>query len=259
MSAYAYDIEVFPNFFSIAFANLYTEETFVVYKINDRYSETYSEYDVFMMGVKALVGYNNLEFDDNLIGMFNAGSSNEELYHYAQLLIKDDMKRYARLPFMTLDLFKILHHDRMGISLKQCAINMKWPKIQDLPLAYNAIIQESQVDEILSYNFNDVYITKYLYHEVIDEIKLRADVGDTYNVNVMNKSRAGMGDKIMEKLFAEYTGLDPMQFKHRNTKRDIVKFSDCISPQINFQTEQLKQLLQDLKTIEVECQNLNEE
>lgn len=253
MESCAYDIEVFPNFFSIIFVDLHSDKSYTVYKINDTYSESFKDYDNITNKLKSLVGYNNLEFDDNMLKYFEEGRSNIELFESAQALIHDDRIRYANLPILTLDLFKIMHHDRKGISLKQCAINMQWPKIQDLPLPHDAYIKEEDVQEILKYNMNDVLITKELFHRVVNEIKLRIDVGEIYSVNVINKSRSGVGDKIMEKLYAEYTGTDPNSFKYNNTKRDKVAFKDCIHPKIQFKTNQLQSLLHDLKNEVVIC------
>ena len=259
MSSYAYDIEVFPNFFSIIFVDLHSEDSFTIYKLNDEYSESIANYNSFYETITSLVGYNNLEFDDVLLKAFNQGQSNQQLYKTTQKIIESEKKQQAKLGYLTVDLYKILHHDAKGISLKQCAINMQWPKIQDFPLHHESIISENQIEEILQYNLNDVLITKKLFFRILPEINLRIDVGANYNVNVINKSRAGVGDKLMEKLYADATGLEPRRFRYLSTKRQTVHFKDCISDKIVFQTDQLKHLLDDLKTIEIQCLTLNEE
>jgi DNA polymerase elongation subunit (family B) len=249
MNVCAYDIEVYPNFFSVTFTDIFSDQTKSFVQINN--DSNLKELREFLKDITVLIGYNNLDYDDRVLNYVLKGKTNEEIFEFSNLIIKDDKKTHIRLPFTTIDLFKILHHDRMGISLKQCAINMQWPKIQDLPIHYKSIIKEDQVQSILEYNLNDVLITKELYFRITDEINLRIKVGELYNVNLLNKSRTGIGDKIMEKLYSSYTGLDVTEFKFNNTKREIIKFSDCISDKIKFQTPQLINLLKELKEFEI--------
>jgi hypothetical protein len=60
-------------------------------------------------------------------------------------------------PWKSIDLMRILAFDKLGISLKQVAINLGWEKIQDMPVDHNAKIKEEQAKSVLQYNLNDTF------------------------------------------------------------------------------------------------------
>ena len=69
-------------------------------------------------------------------------------------------------PWSSIDLMRILAFDTLGVSLKQTSINLKWHKIQDLPIYFDSKVEPEQLQMVLDYNLNDVLITKRLYEEI---------------------------------------------------------------------------------------------
>ena len=67
----------------------------------------------------------------------------------------------------SVDLQKLFHLGYKG--LKMVGIAMKWYKIQDLPLNPNRPVPDDKVDELLSYNINDVLMTRMILKLKKDE------------------------------------------------------------------------------------------
>ena len=146
-----------------------------------------------------LIGYNNHSYDDPVIRYIVGCGKEEErllqgLFTLSGQLIDDNYRtdktilelRYPKKEISnwdSIDLMKILAFDKLGISLKQTAINLKWKKIQDLPILPTAEIHVNELNLIYSYNLNDVLITKKLYEELTPIRELRDRLSDLYGVS----------------------------------------------------------------------------
>ena len=147
MKIYAFDIEVFRNLFTATFVNVEDDnDIFTFYAGIDNID--YSPLIRFLKQRMVLVGYNSDSYDNPILRYIQANSMEgltAKLFELSGKLIDDNYRsdreikkyRYALKKYdnwKTIDLMRILAFDRMGISLKQTAINLKWHKIQDIPL-----------------------------------------------------------------------------------------------------------------------------
>ena len=79
---------------------------------------------------------------------------------------------------------KILYLDKSFVGLKSVAINLKWHRIQELPLPPDTIIEYNQLFDVYDYNINDVLITYKLLWNQEEEVKLRQEISERYDINV---------------------------------------------------------------------------
>lgn len=296
MKTYCYDVEVFPNFFSVVFIDVDTDPKLIeAYEIADytgndtmkhrilkEYIKPYTfiicdvrnDLDLlidFMTTHKLLVGFNNINYDDNildaiikyhrqfnkkLINKSTGDHFNKELYELSGDLIdygtgwhyNQPKSKYYRKPYYSKDLQKLLYLDKLFVSLKQVAVQLRHYRIQDLPLPYNKPIDFADIYDILDYNVNDVIITYKLYHNQLDEINLRESITDLYGVNVRTESRSGTANRLMMYFYAKETGLDIKDFKNDRTDRRIIRYDEIISDKIEFISPELKDFLNNLKS-----------
>lgn len=203
-----------------------------------------------------LVGYNNHSYDDAMLRyvMTHKGTSiNTNLHTVSGKLVDDNYRgdkdllklRYPRDVFFkwdSIDLMKILAFDKLGISLKQVAINLKWHKIQDMPVDHDATVTIEQLPTVLDYNLNDVLITKRLYEDITPIRKLRDDLSMLYGINLSSASDSKMGNLIFEHIYANELKMDIRAVRDLRTPRDKVYLKDCIAPFVTFKTRQLQEL-----------------
>lgn len=264
-------------------------------------------YDVF--------GYNNQGYDDMMFKTFmmyfNRFDTTKELCHKLKeindklLSLQDDkdalwkdreldLIRKYRLPWATVDLFKIYalnsagvnvdkdtgERKKFGKSLKQVSINLKWHNLLDFTLPpiddeegdiyrkrneyrgmtneqLNAIITNDfdryvlpkYIKPMLHYNKNDVYLVCEIARQKPDEIKLRYSLGAAFNLNLLCAARSTIADKLLNKFYAERSGLHIEAFKDLRTNRTALSFNKIIFPHIKFKTKQLQDLLEDMKKV----------
>ena len=67
---YGYDLETFPNIFTAVFIDKEQENTPLIFEISERKNELGDMLDFLRNEVKGLIGYNNLNFDSQIIEWF---------------------------------------------------------------------------------------------------------------------------------------------------------------------------------------------
>jgi Suoliviridae DNA polymerase len=215
----------------------------------------------FLSGVKNLISFNGISFDTPILRYIQqrdtARQLNEELYALGQRLIDDnernadDLKtlRYPRKrDWQQIDLMKIKSYDALGVGLKQVAINLRWPRIQELPYDYDHEIEADEVDVVLEYNLNDTQITHALYQHMQAEIELRQQIGAAYKVDVLSASDSKIANVILE----HEMGDQVVDLRDKRTIRHEIALADCVPPELEFQTPEMRRLLSQIKGITVE-------
>lgn len=268
---WVHDHEVFSNFFSSTFRDKDTDEIRIFY-VHNEVNEIDKFIDFIENEVSYLVGYNNSKYDDIITNYILQNKRKiltsevfeitNEIFDLSKDIIDSQRKGNSiynnselkkllfpkNSPYKSLDLMSLMAFDKNYVTLKQACIAMRWHKVQDLPKPFNEPVDESEVDTILLYNINDVDATKRLLQIVIEEVRIRFSIGDAYNVNVLNKSRSGIGDVLMKKLWEEETSKPYSYFKDTKTERSYIDLKTCISDKVQFESENLKNLLESIKS-----------
>jgi hypothetical protein len=264
-----YDIETFPNIFSVVFANDDTKKIWV-FEISDRKDDS-KKLRKFMGELykeKArMVGFNNLGFDYPVIHWWlqNKGAGYKEIYMYAMDLInssKDD-KFGMMLPeskhfIQQLDLYKINHYDNKAkaTSLKMLEFNMRSEEIEDLPFPVGRVLSDSEKDILIKYNRKDVLETLKFYRHCKEAIELRETLSEEYGMNCMNFNDTKIGKEyFIQQLERDMPGCcytqTPKGRKINQTKRKSIKLVDIVFPYVRFESEEFNAVLDWIKRQEI--------
>ena len=262
-----------------------------------------------------LYGYNNQGYDDMLIKAFlmywNRFDNIKQLCLFLKevndkiISMQDDKDalwqdkllnviRKYRVPYVTVDLFKIFALNSAGVnidkdtgerkkygkSLKQVSINLKWYNLLDFKLPpiddeegdiyrkrdnYRGMTNEQlnhlitadfsryllpkYIEPMLHYNKNDVFLCCEMVRQKPDEVILRYSLGHAYGINFLCSARSNIADKLLNKFYAERSGLHEDAFKNLRTQRTALSFNKIIFPHIKFKTKQLQDLLEEMKKV----------
>jgi len=251
---WVFDIESYPNFFSVIFKNVTTKEIkeFVVFEDRNDIDELHT----FINDSRQwFVGYNSFNFDNQLLNfiyknhfelsMSPTSAITDNIHMLVMQIINSDVITYKyRLPFKSLDLMKIGFYRK---SLKLIGVALKWPKLQELPYPPGSYIMADQVDTVLKYNMNDVLITEQLFYHLEDNIKLRFNIAKRYGVRVYTESDSGIANRLLEKFHSEATGLPFSAFKELRTIRKFIPFNQVVFDEIHFNTNTFDKLLEEVK------------
>jgi len=256
---WVYDIETFGNFFSCIFYNVDTKERkdFIVCEHIDQLRD----FCKFVLSdeMKGMIGFNNVGFDypvihrilknRNKLFSFSGLKKALEIKKYANEVISSEFSKIFN-PFVPqLDLYLINHMNNKAraCGLKWCEFALRWANIQDLPFSHDHMVKESEIEDVMSYNFNDVIATYELYRNCDEKIELRKKLSKTYKLKLLNANDPKIGSEIFAKFICESKGITWKQLKNQRTYRESINLKECIFPYVKFESQKFNDLLNHLK------------
>jgi hypothetical protein len=269
---FVYDVECYPNLFSVKLKNIESKEIFTFTSYHDRLDDKLSinqiaEFiDFIEKKVQWLIGYNNSEYDDLLVTNIMSYASRlrnsharkitEECYALSndifsyQYQDKKAPQVYAlqriKKSWKSLDLM-LLFNPQERVSLKQLAISLRWSRIQDLPIAPGTILTRPMLEKLDSYHLNDVLMTEAVMLSLQEDINNRILYTVKFGTDVINSSNSAIGKTLLAGLYEKATGIPYEQFKDQQTNYTKLPLADCVSPRIIFRDKYMNKLLTRVK------------
>lgn len=264
-SVWVYDIETYPNIFSMVAANGATKEL-RVFEISDRKDDS-KQLRGFLTKLykeKAeMVGFNNIGFDYPVIHHFlkNKGITCDELYAKAMEIINSMREdrfgtsiREKDILIKQLDLFKIHHYDNVNksTSLKLLEFNMRSKTIEDLPFPVGKELTFDEIDVLLHYNKKDVLETYKFYLHSADAIEMRRTLTKEFGMDCMNYNDTKVGKEYfvneLEKAKPECCyKRGKFGRKINQTKREEMELKDVVFPYVEFKRPEFNAVMEWIK------------
>jgi DNA polymerase elongation subunit (family B) len=242
-----YDIETFSNCFTYTDYDPDTKEinTFVISSFRDEQVEFRKYLDSIKKA--GMVGFNNIFFDWPVTNfIYNSLQvTGEQIYAFAQEIIKDSERRSTPQTIKQLDLFLLNHYDNKArsTSLKALEVALGWNDVQDMPYHHTEKVDQNKLEFVLDYNKNDVLFTAKFYEMCAEKIALRKQINKKYKLNVLNKSDVVIGETIFLKYLSEDMDISIGDLKQIRGKKTDVALKDIIFNYVEFQSKELQQLL----------------
>lgn len=252
------------------------------FEISDRCNDIV-ELIKFLKDIKLLIGFNNRHYDNLLIDYICIHSNRylkdhsttksswlicQDLNALGTDIIRNNNINYKYYDkdlrefeewYSSIDLLEALFETIERKGLKQVAINLKWYRIEDLPIKVGSILSNLDMEKVKDYNFNDVLITRAFKVHKQGEIDLKIDLSAKYELNLRSSNRSSIADKILSKYYSQYTGQKFYQYKDKRTIRSKVKFGDIIDSSISFKDAKLQSFLNTLKNKVINVSSDNKE
>lgn len=272
-TAFVYDIEVFPNFFSVTIKN--TESGNIrSFEISDRKNDMPGIAKVFLDPRIYFVGFNSMHYDSPVISYIlinykrlikqTIWAITSELKQFSDKVINSETSaswskyKYANL-YDDLDLLAMKWSQKLRVSLKALQVTMQYRNVEEYDGDFNAFLPQNEYDRVLAYNENDVNSTEELLNRCKNDIDLRIAIEDQYQISAMNKDGVNLGMEIIKKYYLEETGLTWNQIKDLRSPIEDICLKDVIFDYIKFKTPQLQNLLTRLKSEVVSTANVGDE
>ena len=240
MTNFVYDIETYPNVFTIAIEDYCYE---ISHRVND-IDKIIQALDYINYYKGRMVGFNNEGFDYPVLDYVIKNRATAFMaYEFAMSIINSedrfshiiwDKDRYVP----QLDLFKIHHFDNLAkaTSLKVLEFNMRSRSIQDLPYPVGTHLTDDQIDQLKIYNLHDVSETRKFLEKSRDEIRFREELTEKYGKNFINFNDTKIGKEYFKMRLEESSpGItkSPMGGP-RQTHRPQINFQEVVLPYIQF-------------------------
>lgn len=260
MTDHVYDIETYPNCFSLCIADT-KERKIKVFEISsrkDQRNEMFNHLRTLYRNRDRMVGFNNVGFDYPVLHWLlkNQKATVKQIYDKAMEIIWSEDKfgfliKEKDVMIEQIDLYKIHHFDNKAraTSLKMLEFNMRSDNIEDLPFPVGKVLTNEEIDVLIKYNKHDVLQTFKFYEHTKTQIEFREQLTKQYGKNFMNFNDTKIGkDYFIMKLEESMPGCCYNKGKLQQTKREYIDLRECIFPYIKFESPEFNAVLNWLKS-----------
>lgn len=269
-TAFVYDVEVFPNYFSVTVKNTESgnHRCYEIYWGGNNMPEIAR---LFLDKRIYFVSYNGMHYDRPLICFILLNYKeltvkptweiNLEIKKMSDLIVNSENSapwkryKYANL-YDDLDLLAMRWSQKLRVSLKALQVTMEYKNVEEYDGDFNAPLPKEDLEKVRAYNLNDVESTEELLNRSIKDIDLRISIEKEYGISAMNKDGVNLGMEILKQRYLEETGLDWSQIKDLRSPCNIISFNKIIFPCIKFKTKSMQDFFEKIKSTVI---NLEEE
>ena len=260
-----YDIEVFPNVFHCVVKDADNENLYK-FEISERINQIEQLVTFFTNKNYLLCGYNNKHYDDVIINYIidyvdvmlhkSIYDITKSLFNLSQTLITsedgniDKIKRwkYANY-FESMDLLTMMFSSKLRVGLKSMQITMKYNNVQEYDGDFNSFLPKDKIDEMISYNINDVESTCALFAQLVKkgDIDLRLFIEKEYGFNALSMDSVKFGETLLAKKVCEELHINKRQLEQMRSPMDNIPLKDIILPFIKYKNPKFQEALEDMK------------
>ena len=131
-------------------------------------------------------------------------------------------------------------------SLKEVEILLGMDNVQEFEAGFDQRLLDSEIDDMIKYNENDVDATELLLNTVKDEVDLRLEVEKEWGFDALSMSNIRIGEEILlRKSNLKGVALEEAKSKIRRVAK--IENKDIILPFIQYSNPKLKEVLLDVK------------
>lgn len=264
-----YDIETFPNVFTVGFFHVETRKKWL-FEISHRRNDTLmlTEFVRVCRSQNARwVGFNSIGFDYPVIHFicnnYMAHIGVSDIYDKAMSIINAPHNaRFAHVVWendwlvQQVDLYKIHHFDNKSrsTSLKVLEFNMRMSNIEDLPFPVGTVLNDDQTDVLIDYMWHDIEATRLFHVETLPMIRSREELTDRYGKNFVNHNDTKIGkDYFIMRLEEQSPGCCYARNENNKrvivqTKRDAIPLIDVVLPCVNLEHREFNRVLDWFKS-----------
>lgn len=266
-NAWVFDVETYPNFFSLVARPLDSKGVpsdyvkFVIHEDRDDRDQLLE----WLQTRPTLIGFNNIAFDAQVVEEIYRNPKEvtpESIYELAMHCIDVAIFGKFNTPysewdfsFNHIDLFKLNHYNSgaRSCSLKWLEFTLRYPKMVDLPVKEGTPISKSRINTVLSYNTNDVNVTYDFYYKCIPALELRKELYEKFkDKKIMSMSDSSLATFIFKRLLSKKMGIDEKELSKLRTYRKEINIKDHLVDYICFEDPELRSIHEYYKGLVVD-------
>ena len=241
MQDVVFDIEVYRDYFLVAFMNVETQKVkaFEMFPGHPLDVETISK----IMTKYRVIGFNSINYDLPILSLALGGANCAACKRVSDMIIQNNITARS----MDIELVPTNHVDLIEVagryaSLKVYGGRLHCKKLQDLPIEPGASIDAANRKLLSDYCVNDLIVTRALYLALERQIALRESLSAQYNIDLRSKSDAQIAENVIRAEVKRLSG------RRVNVPDDQIglRFKYLPPSFLGFDTPQLKQAFETI-------------
>ena len=262
-----YDIEIFPNVFHCTCKDTETNKLYF-FEISNRKNQLTELVDFFFYkntGDKMFCGYNNKHYDDVIINYlidfyYKMDSLSylkicNSLFNLSSTIVtseEGDTSKFKRWKyakyFYSMDLLTMLFSSKLRVGLKEMQVTMHYKNVEEYSGDFSQFLPDSEIDNMIEYNINDVESTTELLNRLKDDVQLRLFIEKEYGIDALSMDSVKFGETLLLKKYCEETRLSEQYVKTLRSPMDYIPLKDVTLPFISYKNPKLQDVLKDMKS-----------
>ena len=262
-----YDIEIFPNVFHCTCKDTETNKLYF-FEISNRKNQLTQLVDFFFyknIGDKIFCGYNNKHYDDVIINYLidfyykmdtlTYDKICKSLFNLSHTIVtseEGDISKFKRWKyakyFYSMDLLTMLFSSKLRVGLKEMQVTMHYKNVEEYSGNFDDVLKDSEIDDMIQYNINDVESTTELLNRLSDDVQLRLFIEKEYGIDALSMDSVKFGETLLLKKYCEETKLSEQYVKTLRSPMDYIPLKDVILPFISYKNPKLQDVLKDMKS-----------
>lgn len=262
-----YDIEIFPNVFHCTCKDTETNKLYF-FEISNRKNQLTQLVDFFFyknIGDKIFCGYNNKHYDDVVINYLidfyykmdtlTYDKICKSLFNLSHTIVtseEGDISKFKRWKyakyFYSMDLLTMLFSSKLRVGLKEMQVTMHYKNVEEYLGNFDDVLKDSEIDDMIQYNINDVESTTELLNRLSDDVQLRLFIEKEYGIDALSMDSVKFGETLLLKKYCEETKLSEQYVKTLRSPMDYIPLKDVILPFISYKNPKLQDVLKDMKS-----------
>lgn len=259
--AQVYDVESFPNCFTLSAETLYGNDK-RVYEISDYRDDRQlliAWFNWLHQTQTPMIGFFSETYDYPMVHFIytNPHATAQEIYAKSQSIVTSQ-ERFGHIIWPRdrfapqIDLAKVHHFDNKAktTSLKALQINMRSDTVMESPVPFGKPVTAEEVDiAVLPYNLHDVTETKRFAHISMSALEFRIGLIEQFGIEVLNYNDVKIGVKMLEQRLGDnvcYTW-DSGRKRQRQTVRYQIPLRNIIFPYVQFNNPEFQRVLEFMR------------
>lgn len=247
-----FDVECYPNFWCCSFFDADTGR-WVTLRLTPGGPPLDTERLKRLMLRNQVISFNGLNYDVCMVYAAIAGLNNAKLKRLSDELIVGGLRPWQFEKQYNIRIPKIDHVDIIDVapgmvSLKLYGARLHTKKLQDLPYEPDTVLTPEQMDNVATYNLNDLRVTWELYESLAEDIKLREDLREMAGVDLRSKKGAQVAAEVLKYQITKRQGHAP----EKSLFRPGTAFRYDPPAYLKYETPQMRALLDEIRATEFE-------
>jgi len=146
-----------------------------------------------------------------------------------------------------MDLLTMLFSRKLRVGLKTMQITMRYENVYEYEGDFENNLPACEIDNMISYNINDVNSTETLLNKLKGDVELRLFIEHEHGIDCLSMDSVKMAETFLLEEYSNKSGIPKNVIKEMRSPMDYIPLKDVILPFIKYKNPKLQSILEEMK------------
>ena len=141
----------------------------------------------------------------------------------------------------------MLFSRKLRVGLKTMQITMRYKNVYEYEGDFENNLPACEIDNMISYNINDVNSTEELLNKLKGDVELRLFIEHEHGIDCLSMDSVKMAETFLLEEYSNKSGIPKNVIKEMRSPMDYIPLKDVILPFIKYKNPKLQSILEEMK------------